>query len=107
MNDITMLVAKNLDLNVAWVLTKLFDVNIGLAEAGLGLGARSRQGIRQGSTGMNDLHPPSATAGRCFDNHRVTDVIGNFLRGLGGCNTVVSARKDRHASRSHCLTGAD
>ena len=69
-----MLVGHDLDLDVAGALAELLDVDLGVAETGLGLGACGGEGVGQGGRGMDHFHPPAAAAGGRLDDDRVADL---------------------------------
>jgi hypothetical protein len=82
-DDIAVLVAQHLDLDVARALDELLDEDPVVAEAGLGLGADGREALLDVLAMPGDADALAAAAGRGLDHHRIADLLGD-LHGMRG-----------------------
>ena len=73
-------VGQHLDLDVAGMLDVLFQVDVGVAEGGLGLGLGLLNGGLQGQVVQRHAHAAPAAAGRRLDQHREADLVGDPQR---------------------------
>src|SRR5439155_18878716 len=75
-------VAQHLDLDVAGPSDVALEVDVGVGEARLRLGARRRQLAGQLAALVDDLHAPAAAAPDRLDDDRQPDALDGLL-GLG------------------------
>ena len=75
-DDLSRLVAQDLDLDVARLLDLAFQVERPVAERGHRLRRSAAQGGRKIRSALDPSHPSSPTAGRGLDHQRVPDPIG-------------------------------
>ena len=84
MDDVAVLVAEHLDLDMARLLDIFLDEHAVVAEARLGLGlSTSRSPPRTSLRAPGDAHALAAAAGRRLDHHRIADLVGDLGRLLG------------------------
>ena len=101
MNHVSLLVSQNLKLNMPGIEDQFLQVDLAVAEAGLGLAAG---GIEQGGEVLrpiNPAHTTAAPAGGGLDKHRVTDGLcqsGGLFR---IADRSVRARNHRYAAFLH------
>src|ERR1044071_7108702 len=81
MHDVAVMVADDLELDVARVLEVLLDVDIAVAERSFGFALRRAPQFRQVGRRADDAHATTAATGDRLDDHRVPDLLGD-LRGL-------------------------
>jgi hypothetical protein len=77
------LVAEDLDLDMAGVLDELLDEDAIVAEARLGLGAGKRIALLRLLGAVGNAHTLAAAAGRGLDHDGIADLVGD-LHGLLG-----------------------
>src|SRR5581483_3410390 len=82
-DDVAVLVAQHLDLDVARVLDELLDEDAVVAEARLGLRAGEREALLGLLRRVGDAHALAAAAGRGLDHHRIADLRRDPERLLG------------------------
>ena len=99
-------VAQHLHLDVARAADVALEVDRGVAEAGLRLGARLRQQRRQAVEILDDLHAAPAAARRGLDDHRQADALDRLLGVAVGLDDA-GAGQDGHAGRAHELPRRD
>src|SRR5437588_8817866 len=95
-DDVPMLVAENLDLDVAWVYEQLLEVERLIAEGGPRLPLSSgddRPQLLRAARGPDSL---AATAGCGLDHDGIANLLGTRSRS-GACNGVRSTWIDRHS----------
>ena len=100
-NDVSMPVGENLHLDVARPLHELFQVQLALAKAGDGLGARLRKAAPQLLRAAAAPDPPPAAAGGGLEQHGIADALRRRERLLLRFDRAVGARRHRHARRAH------
>ena len=83
MNDVAMLVAQDLDFDMARIDDEFLDEHAVVAEGGFGLGTRARKTLGHLGLGMRDPHALAAAARRCLDHDRISDLVGDLQRVLG------------------------
>ena len=83
MNDIAMLVAEHLDLDMARLLDIFLDEHAIVAEARLGLAPGRRVSLGDLLGAIGDAHALAAAAGRGLDHDRKADLLGDLDRLLG------------------------
>src|SRR5215471_4399555 len=101
MDDGAVLIAEDLELDVARRLDVLLDVHVGDAERRLGFPLRRLERVRELTGVADDAHPASAAAGRRLDDHRIADVLGDLERLLFAFNGSVAAGQNRDAGLAH------
>src|SRR5262245_8008512 len=80
MNDITVLVAEHLDLDMARLLDIFFDEDAIVAEARLGLAPRRGKALANFLGVVGDAHALAAAAGGGLDHDRIADLLGDLDR---------------------------
>ena len=104
-HDVAVMVADDLELDVARVLEVFLDVDVAVAERGLGLSLRGPERVGQLAGIPHDAHASPAAAGDRLDDDRVSDVLGDLERLLLAVDGAVAARQHRHARLLHRLLG--
>src|SRR5450631_2473452 len=79
-DDVAVLVAQHLDLDVARIGDEFLDEHAVVAERGLRLRLRARETFRHLGFGIGDAHALAAAAGGSLDHDRVADLVGDFHR---------------------------
>ena len=97
MDRIALAVAENLDLDVARLGEIFLDVDLVVAEGGLGFGARRRRARAEVGRRVRDLHAASAAAGRRLDQHREAHRLGDLHRLRLARHRAVGAGHDGNA----------
>ena len=77
MNDVALVVAQDLELDVVRVLNELLDIDPGVAKGLLRLAARRVVAFDQGNIIMGYAHAPPTTAGDGLDYDRVANAFGH------------------------------
>ena len=83
MDDIAVLVAEHLDLDMPRLLDIFLDEHAVVAEARLGLGLRRVEAFLHLLAAIGDAHALAAAAGGRLDHHRIADLVGDLDRFLG------------------------
>ena len=78
-DDIAVLVAENLDFDVARIGDELLDEHAVVAEARLRLGASARKSFLDLGAAVGDAHTLAAAARRRLDHHRIADLVGDLF----------------------------
>src|SRR6516162_1076336 len=73
-NDVAVLVAQHLDLDVAWIGDEFFDKDAIIAEARFGFRPRAGETLRDLGLAKGDAHALATAAGGGLDHHRITDL---------------------------------
>ena len=105
-DDVTVAVAEDLELDVAWRLDVLLDVDVADTEGGLGLALRGLDCLHQFARRAHDAHAASAAAGGGLDDDRIADLLGDLEGLLLALDRAVATRQDRHARLLHHATCA-
>ena len=79
-DHVAVVVGDHLDLDVAGMLDVFFQIDVGVAEGGLGLGLGLLDGRLQGQIVQGHAHAASAAAGRRLDQHRKAQLVGQARR---------------------------
>src|SRR5262249_3846650 len=96
-DEVAVLVAEQLHLEVAGALDVLFEDHVGEAEGGTGLAAGLFEGLVELVGALGDAHAAAAAAHRRLDDDRVAEALGQGV-GLGAARDGgVAAGEDRHA----------
>ncbi len=74
-HDIAMMIGQHLHFDVPRVLDVLFEIDVAVAEGGLGLGPRLLQCRLERQIVRCDSHAATAAAGNRLDQHRKADVV--------------------------------
>ena len=100
-HDGAVVIAEDLELDVARVLDVLLDVDVADAERRFGLALRGLERLRQLRRRADDAHAAAAAAGDRLDDDRVAELLRDFLRLVLAVDRAVAARQDRHAGLLH------
>src|SRR5208337_4714677 len=103
MNDPTLAIAEDLDLDVAGPLEVAFEIDLPATEERSRLVLRDRQRSRELAAVMGDFHAAPAAAGGGFDQDRVTDRLGSVLGGRKIAHPARRTRDRRNAELSDGL----
>src|SRR5712691_7878768 len=104
-DEVAVVVAEDLELDVPRVLEIFLDVDVADAEGRLCLALRRPQEVAKIAGRADDAHAAATAAGHRFDHHRVADVPGALERLLFAVNRTVAARQHRHAGFLHRAAG--
>ena len=104
---VAVLVGDDLDFDVARVLDEFLDEHTVVAERGLGLVGGALEPVLGLLRVPRDPHPLAATAGGCFQHHRVADLVGDLDRLGGVLDGVRVARHGRDLGLVGELLGLD
>ena len=96
-DDVALVVAQDLELDVVRVLDELLDVDPGVAEGLLRLAARGVIAFDQRNVVVGHAHPAPAAAGDGLDHDRVADPLGHRQRVLLVLHHAVRAGRRGHA----------
>ena len=96
-DQVAMLVAQKLHLDVLGAANELFEKYVRAAEGVLSLAARLVERGVQRIGAFHDPHAAAAAAQRRLDNHRVAQRLGRLMRPRAGLHRRVAAGKDGHA----------
>ena len=78
-DDVAVLIAQDLDFDVARIGDELLDEHAVVAEARFRLRARTGKAFRQLAAAVGDAHALAAAAGRRLDHDRIADLVGNLF----------------------------
>ena len=106
-NETAVLVAEQLDLDVAGAADELFDENLGGAEGGAGLAAGLIQGVVELVSRQGDAHPTAAAAHRRLDDDRVAEPLGEDAALVIRFHGLVAAGEDGDAGLLGDVAGRD
>ncbi len=100
-NQVAVLVAEDLELDVAWLGDQLLEQQRRVAKSRQRLAPRGRQRRRQVACALHDAHALAAASRRGLDEHRIANVARR--REEGGVRLLHTriARHDRHARARH------
>ncbi len=93
-DEVTMFVAENLDLDVTWTLNEFFEINFARAKGSLGFAGSAAHGAFEVALLSNRAHAFATTAGGGFQQNRIADGRGNALRFGETCNSLLRAGHD-------------
>ena len=102
-NHVALAVGNKLELDVMRVLHEFLDVDVGIAESLLRLGACTVETFDQGDFVVRDAHAASAAARHGLDHHGETDLAGDAQRLTFCFHDAVAAGRDRHAGLDRLL----
>ncbi len=106
-DDVAVLVAENLDLDMAGIDDEFLDEDPVIAEGGCGLRLGTGEAFGDLSRRMGDAHALAAAAGRGLDHHGIADLVGNGHRMLGALDDAEEARNGRNLGSGRCLLRLD
>ena len=107
MHDIAVLVAEDLHLDMAGAFHQLFEIDLVLAESGLGLALGDDHVVHELRFVADHAHAAATAAPRRLEHHRVTDLGGEFLDGLKIVRQRIGGRHHRHADRDRQIARGD
>ena len=107
MDDVAVLVAQDLDLDMARIDDELLDEYPVVAERGFRLGARTRETFGDLGLGIRNPHAFAAATRRGLDHHGVTDLVGNLYRVLLVGDDAEMAWNGGHLGLRGCLLALD
>jgi hypothetical protein len=90
-HHVAVMVADDLELDVAGVVEILLDVDVAVAEGRLRLALRRPEVRAQFVRVAHHAHAAPAAAGHRFDDHREADALGHLERGLFAVHRTVAA----------------
>ena len=102
-HHVAVMVADDLELDVARVLEVLLDVDVAVAEGGFGLALRGAEVGAELVGIAHHAHAAAAAAGHRLDDDRVADALGDLERGLFAVDRAVAAGQHRQARLLHRL----
>ncbi len=100
-----MFVSEHLDLDVAWPVDQLFEIDFAGAKGALGLAAGPVIGALHKVGRWDGAHPFAAAAGGGFEHDRVSDLRGDLNRFVESCQPGCRAGDTRHSDGVGCLAG--
>ncbi len=107
MDDIAVRVAEDLAFDVTGALDELFEIDLVLAEGGLGL-ALGLGHLADQVLGVADRpHAAAAAAPGGLQHHRIADLLGQSLDLFRVVRQRLGRRHDRHADRDREVAGRD
>src|SRR5688572_19115749 len=96
MNNVAMLVAKNLEFDVAWFCDIFFNEDRSISESRSRFTDGAFHLFLKFSFILNDAHSFPATTSARFDQDRVANVRSNFLGSIHIGNGLGCSRHERH-----------
>ncbi|GAA4010595.1 hypothetical protein GCM10022280_04810 [Sphingomonas swuensis] len=105
--DVAVLVAEQLDLDMARALDELLDEHPVVAEAGEALALGRLEAVAHVLFGPGEAHALAAAAGRGLHHHRIADLARDPDRIVGGGDVTEEARDDIHPGRLGEFLGFD
>ncbi len=100
-DDVPVLVAEDLHLDVAGLLEVLLHVEVAVAEGRVGLRAGHLEGRLQFLLAPHDPHALAAAPGAGLEDDGVADLLGQFLGFVRGGHRAVGPGQDGDARRLH------
>jgi hypothetical protein len=107
MDDVAVLVAQHLDLDVARLGDEFLDEDAVVAEGGFGLALGGAEAVAGLLVVPGDAHALAAAAGRRLDHHRIADGRGDADRLVGILDQAHMARHRGDAGFGRELLGGD
>ena len=107
MDDVAVLVAEDLDLDMARIDDELLDEHPVVAERGFRLRPRTRETFGDLGLGMRNPHALAAAARRGLDHHGITDLVGDSYRVLLVGDDAEMAWNGGHLGLRGCLLALD
>ena len=106
MHDVAVVVAENLELDVARRFDVLLEVDVADAERGFGFALRRLDRLRELARRAHDAHAASAAARGRLDDDGIADVLRQLERLVLAVDRTVAAGQDRHPGLLHHAAGA-
>lgn len=106
-DNVAVVVTKELDLNVLGLVEEALDENGAVAESALGLGGGTLEGLLQGSLIADDTHTTATTAIGSLDDDGEAVLVGEILDGLEGVDSTLGTRDDGDTGGNGDLAGRD
>jgi hypothetical protein len=100
MQEVAVLVRKNLDFDVARARKEFLQENGGIAESGLGFTLRFLKAGRKMFRIVDHAHAAATATHGGFHNHGIPDLAGDFVCFRGRRYRALRARQHWHPSRS-------
>ena len=100
-HDGAVVIAEDLELDVAGTLDVLLDVDVADAERRLGFALRRLERLAQLRRGPDDAHAAAAAAGDRLDDDRKAEILGDLEGLLFPVDRAVAAGQDRNARLLH------
>ena len=100
-HDVAVMIAEDLELDVARRLEVLLDVDVADAERRFRLALRRLERVRQVGRLLDDAHAAAAAAGDRLDDDRIADLLRDLGRALFALDRTVAAGQHRHAGLLH------
>ena len=101
MDDGAVMIADDLEFDMARAFDVLLDVDVADAERRFGLALRGLQRLGQFGERADDAHAAAAAARHRLDDHREAEILGDLERLLFAVHRAVAARQDRNAGLLH------
>ncbi len=101
MDDVAVVIAEHLELDVPRRLDVFLDVHVADAEGRFRFALRRLHRVRQFGRGSDDAHAATAAAGGGFDDDRITDLFRQLERPFLVVDRAVAAGENRHARLLH------
>lgn len=79
MDNVSVVISEELDLNVLWLIEEAFNKDSSVTEGGLGLGGGSLKGLLQGGLLANNTHATATTTVCCLDDNWESVLVGKLL----------------------------
>ena len=105
--DIALLVADQLDFDVARLFDELFDEHAVITKAGQCLAADAVKAFAHVGFAPRQAHALAAAAGRSLHHHRITDAAGDLDGVIGASDFTDKAGHDADARRLGAALGFD
>src|SRR5260370_17814572 len=96
MDDRTVFVGDDLDLDVPRLLDVSLDVQVPAAEARQCFGGGDRKSSGDGGRAAHDLHPPTPSPARSLEDHRKADPARHRFRFFRLTDQTVRSGNQRH-----------
>ena len=103
-HDVAVLVADQLDLDVAWPGEVALDVHLVAAEEALRFALGAGHGVVDLVGGLDDLHPATAAAERRLDADRPAELLAEGADLVGALGELGRAGHDRYVAADRRLT---
>src|SRR5690606_6782500 len=100
-DDVAVMVAENLDLDVTRILDVLLDVDVAVAERGLGVALRRLERLGEIRSRADDAHAAPAAARHGLDDDRIAELLRDLQRLLFALDRAVAAGQYGHARLLH------
>src|SRR5262245_19339117 len=104
MHEVAVMVADDLELDVARRLEILLDVDVAQTECGFGFALRRLECVRKIRRALDDAHAAATAAGGGFDDYRIADVAGDLDRLVLALDRAIATRQHRHTGLLHRAT---